>query len=582
MIFNTLFQNLYTLIIDPFAQHAFLLRALLGCGALSLGCGAVGSFLTLRRMGLVADALSHGLFPGVAIAFLLAGFHMGLLSIGGALTATCLALVAERMTYHTTLTKDSVFSVLVFFSTAVALFILAMFGNYTDVMHILMGNVLALSQDNLYWLGGTASLTLVIIALIYRPLILKSFDPHFFKITQPRYGWVDMLFLLLVTLNTVCAFQALGSLLALGLLLIPAITARLLSKHIWSMCILSIGIAFLSSLTGILCSYYGGYPTGPAIILVTTVFYGWACLWRWKTKHLGIVRRIGLVAPFLLMPFYLTVKAQQLIHAHVVVSFTVLKDFVHVLTGQQLRVVSLAGANQDPHTFEPSPQDIKKLSQAQMVILNGLNLENHWLPAFLRTQTNTNVVVASADVKPRFFKIGKQDIPDPHAWHDVANAATYVNIIASALIKRWPHLEDSITKNKKRYLQELGALDQWIRQRIAAIKHTRRHVITTHDGFGYFEDAYGIIFLSPLGPSTNAEVSPENITNILQAAKEYNVRGIFFENMISQNLVRMLAKELNLRIGGTLYSDALSKPEEGASTYIKMMRHNLNCLLASL
>jgi len=578
---NLLSERTYALLVEPFVLHPFLMRALVACGALSLGCGAVGSFLTLRRMGLVADALSHGLFPGVAIAFLLTGFQMGFLSIGGALTATLLALLAERMTYSTALTKDSVFSVLVFFSTAIALFVLALFGNYTDVMHILMGNVLALSHSNLLWLGGTATLTLFALALLYRPLVLKSFDPHFFRMTHARHEWVDTAFLLLVTLNTVCAFQALGSLLALGLLLIPAITARLWTRHIWTMCLASTGLALLSSAAGILISYYGGYPTGPLIILVATTFYSIACLKQWKTKRYKSLRFILMWVPLLLLPVYLYKKTPTLIRPQVVVSFTVLEDFVNILTEGKVRTYTLVGPDQDPHQFEPTPDDMAKLAEANLVILNGLHLENHWLPKFLAMQTQVPVVNAADNVEKRFFNIGNQTVPDPHAWHDVQQAKVYVQTIAQALIQTWPNLSTIIKNNTVRYLEELDELERWIRKRLERLTHNRRHVITTHDGFGYFERAYGIHFLTPLGPSTTADPSPADIKKVLISAVQHDVRGIFFENMVPRQHITMLADATRLTVGGTLYSDALSSASH-ANTYVGMMRHNVRTLLAHM
>jgi ABC-type Zn uptake system ZnuABC Zn-binding protein ZnuA len=410
---------------------------------------------------------------------------------------------------------------------------------------------------------------------------LKSFDPHFFRMTHAGQGWVDTAFLLLVTLNTVCAFQALGSLLALGLLLIPAITARLWTRHIWTMCLASTGLALLSSIAGILISYYGGYPTGPLIILVATTFYGIACLSQWKTTRYKSLRRLLMWVPFLLLPVYLYQKTPALIRPQVVVSFTVLEDFVNILTEGKVRTYTLVGPDQDPHQFEPTPDDMTMLASADLVILNGLHLENHWLPKFMEMQPQVPVVEAAANVNKRFFTIGNQAVPDPHAWHDVQQAKIYVQTIAQALVQIWPDLSTTINSNASRYLTELDELEKWIRRRLERLVHSRRHVITTHDGFGYFERAYGIHFLTPLGPSTTADPSPTDIKKVLISARQHDVRGIFFENMVPRQHITMLAETARLTVGGILYSDALSSASH-AKTYLGMMRHNVRTLLAHM
>lgn len=565
---------LFDLLIAPFWTYPFLKRAFLGCAALSLGCGTIGAFLVLRRMGLVADALSHGLFPGVSIAFLVAGFNIGPLSIGGAFTAVLLGLFANRMSQKKHLNKDSTFSILVFLSTAVALFILASFGGYTDVMHILLGNVLALSKTSLLWLGGTASFTLFSIATLYRPLVLLSFDPIFFKVSYKGYRWIDTFFLLLVALNTVCAFQALGSLLALGLLLIPAITARLLTRHIWTLCLLSSALALLSSTLGLLISFHAGYPTGPLIILIATTFYGLAYIQPGKNlkRLIGVTLLAGLVWG----GSWIQKNAKQ--KPSIVVSFTVLEDFVYNIAGQHVTIKTLAGPDQDPHMFEPSPQDMAALSKADLVIINGLHLENHWLPGFLKEHRNKPVVVCTKGIKPLSIKVGRSFVPDPHAWHYVQHAKHYVSNIKNALISLLPGHKKKIEQNTKAYLARLNALEAWTTTQINSIPSAKRIAFTTHDGFGYLSKYYDIRLMAPLGLSTNDEPSSKKLAQLIHTAKRQKIKSIFLENMVSDKLSKTLAENADMSIGGTLYSDALSEKSGPAGTYIDMMRHNIQTL----
>jgi len=573
--FHHLAHNLW----EPFLTYPFLMRGLLGCAALSLGCGSVGSFLVLRRMGLTADALSHGLFPGVALAFLFFGFSPLYLGLFGALTGIALASLAYGLSVKMGISKDSNFSILVLFSMALGLLILTVFGGYTDVMHILVGHVLVISFENLLFMGGVATATLLSLILFYRPLVLKAFDPQFFRVTWPNLSFVDFFFLILVTLNMVCAFQALGSLMALGLLLIPAITARLWTTQIWTLCLASTLLGMLASFVGLLVSYHLGYPAGPVIILTAVGFYVISLLSGSGGRFLV---RSGL-SLVVLAAFVISFHSYQLPHTpqpHIVVSFSVLKDFVKQIAGDRFVIKSLVGPNRDPHTFEPSPQDMIHLLKADMIIINGLHLENHWLPSFLSDKPEVGpVIIASHTSTPRFFKEGKQKIPDPHAWHNVAYAKRYVEVIKEALIKKWPQFTSEFTERAEMYQKKLDSLEAWIRAHISAIDPSKRHAITTHDGFGYFEEAYHFHFLTPLGPSTDAEPSPQDLAKLIAYAKTKNVRGIFLENMTPPHIIRMLAKEIGLTIGGTLYSDALSEPQGPASTYLHMMAHNVTMLL---
>jgi zinc/manganese transport system permease protein len=577
-LLEALFTPFYHIIIAPFAHHPFMLKALIGCAALAIGCGSVGTFLVLRRMSLVADALSHGLFPGVSLAFLLWGFQIAYLSIAGAITGVMLALIAYYVTRTRNMPKDSTFAVLVLFSMASGLFILSTFGSYTDVMHILVGNILVLSRANLQWLALVGTGTLITLALIYRPLVLQAFDPQFFRIVYPRGGWIEPLFLTLLTLNMVCAFQALGSLMALGLLLLPAIAARRWASHIWSMCTLSTVLALLSGLIGLLLSYHTGLPTGPLIVLSGVAFYLISLIHCPKLTKSLLFASMTII----LVTLGITYRSVQnaTIRPQVVVSFTILKDFVHQIAGHNLRVKSLAGSNQDPHTFEPSPQDILDLEQADLVIINGLHLENHWLDRFLSHNKNISVVRASKTCSPLFYAEQSQKVPDPHAWNDVQNARRYVHVILDALCARWPKLEALFRFRAQIFDQKLAALDKWVHNQIKMLPPKQRCALTTHDAFNYFGKAYGFLFLSPLGASTDSEPSAQKVALLIEEARARNIKGIFFENMVSQNLINTLAEEAGLTVGGTLYSDALSEPDGPAPHYVDMMRHNVRALLA--
>jgi zinc/manganese transport system permease protein len=274
--------------IQPFVQFDFMRRALLSSLALAMGCSPLGCFFIVRRMSLVGDALSHGLFPGVALAFLGFGFSVAAMSIGGVLTGFLFGLISFGVTYKTRLEADNTFAVLFLTALALGLFILSVAGGYMDIMHILMGNLLVLSTESLLWIGVISTITLVSLALFYRSFVLHAFDPTFFRAVGGKPFVMEILGLLLLTLNLVAAFQALGTLLALGLLLLPGIVARLYVRQFWLVVGLASLLAFGASYMGLCLSYHFGWPTGPLIILLLGMTYVCAVirqyvssLWRW-------------------------------------------------------------------------------------------------------------------------------------------------------------------------------------------------------------------------------------------------------------------------------------------------------------
>jgi zinc/manganese transport system substrate-binding protein len=273
---------------------------------------------------------------------------------------------------------------------------------------------------------------------------------------------------------------------------------------------------------------------------------------------------------------------------NVVASFSILADLVRNVGGDRVQVTALVGRNKDAHAFEPSPADSRRLADARLVVVNGLGLEG-WLDRLVRAAGGkAPVVVASAGVEPR---AGERDETrfgrdragvDPHAWQSVANAKRYVANIRDALIKLDPPGTGTYAANGDAYLAKLDALDREIRATLARIPPDRRRVITSHDAFGYFAEAYGIVFLAPEGLSTDAEPSARAVARIIRQIESARVGALFLENVVDPRLLQQIARETGARIGGTLYSDALTGPDGPAPTYIELMRHNTQALAAAL
>ncbi len=257
------------LLFDPFIDFAFMRRALATAFAMSLGSAPLGVFMLLRRMTLVGDALAHALLPGVAFGFLVAGMSVSSMTIGGIGAAFIVGGMAVFLTRFTHLKEDGAFTLLYLLSLGIGVTLISLKGSNTNLLHLLFGNILAIDKSTLGLVVGISSLSLFGIAVFYRRFVIEGFDPHFLGVvSRGAESWVRPIFFMLLMLNLVAAFQAMGTLMALGLMILPAIAARFWSHNIDVLVPLSVGIALVSSYTGLLLSFHAGLPSGPAIVLV--------------------------------------------------------------------------------------------------------------------------------------------------------------------------------------------------------------------------------------------------------------------------------------------------------------------------
>lgn len=260
-------------LVQPFVEFAFMRRALVGLLALSVSAPPIGVFLMLRRMSLMGDAMSHAILPGAAIGYLLAGLSLLAMSLGGFLAGLAVALAAGLVARSTVLREDASLAAFYLVSLALGVMIVSIRGSNIDLLHVLFGTVLALDDQALLLVGSIAAVSLAVLAIIYRPLVLECFDPQYLRSVSDASFPTHILFLVLVVLNLVSGFQALGTLLAVGIMLLPAIAARFWANDMSGLIVVAIFMAFLASLAGLLLSYHTNVPTGPAIILVAGGLY---------------------------------------------------------------------------------------------------------------------------------------------------------------------------------------------------------------------------------------------------------------------------------------------------------------------
>ncbi|MEM7428248.1 MAG: metal ABC transporter permease [Pseudomonadota bacterium] len=264
---------MWDLLIEPFAEFGFMRRALIGCIAVSVGATPVGVFLMLRRMSLTGDAMAHAILPGAAIGFLISGLSLGAMTIGGMVAGMAVALLSGFVTRVTALREDASLAAFYLISLALGVLIVSTRGSNVDLMHVLFGTVLALDDAALILLTSISSLSLFTLALFFRPLVLECADPQFLRSVSGLSAITHFTFLSLVVMNLVGGFHALGTLMAVGIMIVPAAAARFWVTSIGGLVAVAITIAILSSASGLLLSYHYSLPSGPAIILAAGLAY---------------------------------------------------------------------------------------------------------------------------------------------------------------------------------------------------------------------------------------------------------------------------------------------------------------------
>jgi zinc/manganese transport system permease protein len=264
---------LYDALIAPFIDFEFMRRALAGVIALALGGAPIGVFLMLRRMSLVGDAMAHAILPGAAVGFLFSGLNLFAMTFGGLIAGFSVALLAGLVSRVTEIKEDASLAAFYLVSLALGVTIVSMRGTNIDLLHVLFGNILALDDQTLLVIAFNATITLIVMAVIYRPLVIECVDPVFLRTVSRAGAPAHLAFLALVVINLVNGFHALGTLLAVGLMVLPAGIARFWSRDITGMIVIAVASAMLSGYLGLVLSFQTKVPSGPAIILVAAGLY---------------------------------------------------------------------------------------------------------------------------------------------------------------------------------------------------------------------------------------------------------------------------------------------------------------------
>ena len=289
-----------------------------------------------------------------------------------------------------------------------------------------------------------------------------------------------------------------------------------------------------------------------------------------------MLNRRHAIAAALLMPLMpRAANAQQNPRIDVLTSFSIIADLVRQVGGERVNVRPIVAQSQDPHEFQPTPGDVRRVTTARLVVINGLGFEP-WADRLVKAANYKGEgLVASKGVKA----LSVRGAIDPHAWQDVENAKIYVENIREALSQVDPSSATEYARNATAYRRELDRLHQKIKTAFSAIPKSQRKVVTSHDAFNYFGDAYDVVFLAPQGLSSSSEPSARDVAKVIQQIRDERIKAIFFENALPQQIARQISAETGVKISGKLYADTL---DDNVNSYTKMMRYNYKALIKAM
>ena len=262
----------------------------------------------------------------------------------------------------------------------------------------------------------------------------------------------------------------------------------------------------------------------------------------------------------------------------VVTSFSILQNLVQELGGEKVDIINLVAPNSDAHIYRPKPSDAIAIANADLVVLNGLGFEG-WMARLIENNgSSAKQLIASNGVKELLID-GEMD---PHAWQSFENIKQYSHNITQALIENKPQYSKQFNQLNKAYMQKVNALQQSLPQQLSSIPKEKRLVVTSHDAFNYLGKEFSISFIAPVGVNTDIEPTASDVAKLIDQIKSQNIKALFIENINNPRLLRQIASETKVGIGGSLYSDALSEINGPASTYLEMMEYNIISLVTAL
>lgn len=546
-------------------QNDFFLVGLLVSFLLTLVSAPLGAFLTLKRMSLMGDAISHSLLPGMAISIMIFGFStMGLL-LGGLAAGILVLGLMFWITQKSRFKDDSVLALIYLTMSSLGILLISKSEVKVDLMHFLFGNILLVPQEWIYLIAISVIIVLIVFFKIKDNLIYVIVDPEFSRFLKIPEAKIKSIFYFLVLWVLILSFYSVGTMLALGYLIIPTLIAKLFTKNLRKQIILSVVVGWFISIVGELMSFQMDLPTGPAIIFVGGVLF---------LLLMPVRKLVVLVAAFsILIPTLSKAEDDSVVILTSIPLIQKVSQEISTGSTKKITIESLINQEQSMHTYSLRPSDLSKLSNASVFFVVGLGFENLDLKLIKSKFPKLKVVDLSETVP---YVKGK----DPHIWNHPLNMIAIAKKITEEIAILSPNEKPLVQKNLAKFESEFSKLHEKYLKEFSLIKNKK--IVVSHNSFGYLELAYGLDILSPSGFASHDQSKPMDITRIKNLLMENKQVPLFKEKSANNIFIEQLSKSLSKEISGTLDGEDFLYKLDKKTDLTDYFETNLRQILKSL
>lgn len=571
----------------PFVQHG-LYEVLL----LAVASGLLGTWIVLRGLAFHAHAVGTATFPGLVLADGL-GFAAPLGALGAALLFTGGVAVAARGGRDEDGHGPATALVLVACLAGGVILASDVFGSQASVDTLLFGSLLLIDTTDIALAGAAAALAVLATLVLGPRWLARGFDPSSARSLGLRSKAPDAILLVLVAFTAVAALSAVGALLATALLVVPAVTTRLLTDRLVRWQIATVLVAALEGTLGLWLSTQTDAPPGATIAVVAGGGFALAGLARWlrSSGRLGaggsgrgrgavVAAAVAVLAAVVLAGCGSGPGSEAGSGKLAVVATTpVVADLVRNVGGDAVSVTQLLQPNSDPHEYEPRPSDVTKTAAAGVVFQSGFGMDAWMAKVIDQSGNHPAVVDLSASLPTKLAgqsSGGEASKFDPHWWHDPENAIVAVGEIERALTKAKPGRAREFHANATAYAARIGALEAATKRCIDQLPPAQRKLVTDHDALNYFAHRYGVTVVGAVIPSqtTQAQTSAADVSRLVRTIEAEHVKAVFPESSVNQKLAQAIAGQTGARIADELYADTLGPAGSGGATYLQGEAHN--------
>ena len=555
--------------------------------------GLIGPWIVLRSLAFHSHAVGVSTFPGLVIADGI-GASAQLLALGaaGLFTASSWVLGRVRNT-----TSDAVTALILVGCLAIGVILASdVFSSGAKVDSLLFGSLLSVGSADLLFAAGTAVLAIGSSGLLSRHWLARGFDESFAGEAGSGSRWFDLALLLIVAVAVIATLNAIGALLVIALMVVPAATVRLVTRRIRTLQAGTLGLVLAEGTVGIWLSVKTDAPPGATIAVLSGVVFGLVAGWRSVRSSRGGGKALGLAGALAVTTGFLVGCSpggggSGTGEVSAVATTTQVADVVREVGGDRVETTQLLRPNTDPHEYEPRPSDVAALSEAEVVFLNGGQLDE-WVGQLVEDSgSNARIIDLGETIPVRLAESGRSDDHghgggdfDAHWWHDPTNVEAAAARVAAVLGSLDPRAEGLFRRNSDRYEAKLAALDQAIRACIERIPRRDRKLVTDHESFDYLANRYGITVVGAVIPAltTQAEPSAGDLARLEETIRSEGVDAVFPESSLPSETAEAIARDSGASAEYSLFGDSLGPADSDAGTYIGMMRTNADRIARGL